>query len=75
MRDMVGTMYKLHEIAKSGEGLRPELRALYERLAKDRYSEQFIRKDGMVQSGPDPGREPSPAETSNEPEGLVAHRQ
>ena len=44
MRDMVGTMYKLHEIAKSGEGLRPELRALYERLAKDRYSNSSFER-------------------------------
>jgi hypothetical protein len=74
VHDMIGTMHKLHQIAKPGEGLRPELRALYERLAKDRYCEQFIRADGMVQSGPDPERDASQAESSNEPEGLVAHR-
>jgi len=56
MRAMVSTMRKLHEIAKPGEGLRPELMSLYERLSKDPYSGQFIRKDGMVQSGPDPDK-------------------
>ena len=56
MRAMVSTMRKLHEIAKPGEGLRPELMSLYERLSKDPYFEQFIRKDGMVQSGPDPNK-------------------
>jgi hypothetical protein len=56
MRAMVSTMRKLHENAKLGEGLRPELMSLYERLSKDPYSEQFIRKDGMVQSGPDPNK-------------------
>jgi hypothetical protein len=54
MAGTVSTMRKLHEIAKPGEGLRPELRLFYERLAKDLWSEQFIRNDGMVQSGPDP---------------------
>jgi hypothetical protein len=57
---MVNPMRKLHEIAKPGEGLRPELRSLYERLAKDPHSEQFVRSDGMVQSGPDPDRETRP---------------
>jgi hypothetical protein len=48
-------MRKLHDIAAlSGEGLRPELQALFERLAKDPYADLFVRKDGMLQSGPDP---------------------
>ena len=34
--------------------LRPELQALFERLAVDPHSELFVRDDGMVQSGPDP---------------------
>jgi hypothetical protein len=37
-----------------GDGLRPELQALFERLAVDPHSELFVRDDGMVQSGPDP---------------------
>jgi hypothetical protein len=33
------------------------LKALFERLAKDPYAELFFRKDGMLQSGPDPKEE------------------
>src|ERR1700687_3837391 len=46
---------KFHSIAAlCGDGLRPELQALFERLAEDPHSELFVRNDGMVQSGPDP---------------------
>jgi hypothetical protein len=46
---------KFHSIAAlCGDGLRPELQALFERLAVDPNSELFVRSDGMVQSGPDP---------------------
>jgi hypothetical protein len=46
---------KFHSIAAlGGDGLRPELRALFERLAVDPHSELLVRGDGMVQSGPDP---------------------
>ena len=46
---------KFHSIAAlCGDGLRPELAALFERLAVDPHSELFVRGDGMVQSGPDP---------------------
>jgi hypothetical protein len=46
---------KFHSIAAlCGDGLRPELQALFERLAVDPRSELFVRDDGMVQSGPDP---------------------
>jgi len=46
---------KFHSIAAlCGDGLRPELQALFERLAVDPNSELFVRADGMVQSGPDP---------------------
>jgi hypothetical protein len=46
---------KFHAIAAlCGDGLRPELPALFERLAVDPHSELFLRGDGMVQSGPDP---------------------
>ena len=44
---------KFHSIAALC-GLRPELQALFERLAVDPHSELFARNDGMVQSGPDP---------------------
>jgi hypothetical protein len=46
---------KFHSIAAlCGDGLRPELQALFERLAVDPHSELFTRHDGMLQSGPDP---------------------
>ena len=46
---------KFHSIAAlCGDGLRPELQALFERLAVNPHSELFVRNDGMVQSGPDP---------------------
>ena len=48
-------MRKFHSIAAlCGDGLRPELQALFDRLAIDPYSELFVRRDGMTQSGPDP---------------------
>ncbi len=62
---------KFHSItALCGDGLRPELQALFERLAVDPYPELFVRNDGMVQSGPDPISEEAPlsageARTSN----------
>jgi hypothetical protein len=52
-------MRKFHSIAAlCGDGLRPELQALFERLAIDPHSELFVRRDGMTQSGPDPISEP-----------------
>ncbi|MGY3586049.1 hypothetical protein ACVIGB_004891 [Bradyrhizobium sp. USDA 4341] len=51
-------MRKFHSIAAlCGDGLRPELQALFERLAIDPRSELFVRDDGMLQSGPDPSPE------------------
>ena len=48
-------MRKIHSIAAlCGDGLRPELRELFDRLAVDPNSELFVRHDGMSQSGPDP---------------------
>jgi hypothetical protein len=48
-------MRKFHSIAAlGGDGLRPELQALFDRLVVDPHSELFIRRDGMIQSGPDP---------------------
>jgi hypothetical protein len=51
----MSTTRKFHSIAAlCGDGLRPELQALFERLAVDPRSELFTTQDGMVQSGPDP---------------------
>lgn len=48
-------MHKFHSIATlCGDGLRPELRTLFERLAIDPYSGLRVRHDGMIQAGPDP---------------------
>ena len=43
--------------ARCGDGLRPELQALFDRLAIDPRSELFVRHDGTVQAGPDPTSE------------------
>jgi hypothetical protein len=43
-----------------GEGLRPELRQLFERTASSPFSELARRHDGMVQSGPDPDSQEVP---------------
>lgn len=52
-----------------GEGLRPELRALFERLATAPNCDATVRVDGMVQAGPDPastkGPVPTPLRFSN----------
>ena len=51
-------MRKFHSIAAlCGDGLRPELQALFDRLAIDPRSELLVRADGMLQSGPDPKSE------------------
>ena len=48
-------MHKFHSIATfRGDGLRPALQALYERLASDPHLELFVRDDGMIQTGPGP---------------------
>jgi hypothetical protein len=55
-------MRKFHSIAAlCGDGLRPELRELFDRLAAN-HSELFVRHDGMLQSGPDPKSESSPVQ-------------
>jgi len=47
-----------HSIAAlGGDGIRPELLALFDRLAIDPRTELFVRDDGMVQAGPDPASE------------------
>jgi hypothetical protein len=49
------SLRKFHSIAAlCGDGLRPELQALFERLAVDPRTELFVRDDGMVQSAPEP---------------------
>jgi hypothetical protein len=54
-------MRKFHSIAAlCGDGLRPELQALFDRLAIDPGSELFIRDDGMVQAGPNSASETAP---------------
>jgi hypothetical protein len=51
-------MREFHSIAAlCGDGLRPELQALFDRLAVDPDTELFVRGDGMMQSGPDPKSE------------------
>jgi hypothetical protein len=48
-------MRKFHSIAtQRGDGLRPELQALFDRVAIDPRPVFFVRDDGMVQAGPDP---------------------
>jgi hypothetical protein len=48
-------MREFHSIAVlRGDGLRPELQALFDRVAIDPHSELFVRGDGMVQAGPNP---------------------
>ena len=48
-------MRKFHSIAAlCGDGRRPELQALFDRLTIDPRSELFVRPNGMTQSGPDP---------------------
>jgi hypothetical protein len=43
--------------ASRGEGLHPKLRDLLEREAASPFSETSIRKDGMIQAGPNPASE------------------
>ena len=51
-------MRKFHSIAAlCGDGLRPELQALFDRLAVDPRTELFVRDDGMIQAGPNPAAE------------------
>jgi hypothetical protein len=40
--------------ASRGEGLHPKLRPLFERAAAAPFSGVLIRRDGLIQSGPDP---------------------
>jgi hypothetical protein len=50
----MSSVRRFHSIAAlCGDGLRPELQALFERLAVNPHTELFTRNDGMLQSGPD----------------------
>ena len=54
-------MRNFHAIAAlRGDGLRPELQALFDRVATDPRSELFTRDDGMIQAGPNPVAETAP---------------
>lgn len=65
-------MRTFHSIAAlRGDGLRPELQALFKRLANDPHTELFVRPNGMEQSGPNPKSESPPLESSR-PEKRVA---
>ena len=65
-------MRKFHSIAAPcGDGLRPELRELFDRLAVDPNSELFVRHDGMLQSGPDPKSIDAPPVERAEPKRVA----
>jgi hypothetical protein len=54
-------MRNFHAIAAlRGDGLRPELQALFDRMVIDPRSELFTRDDGMIQAGPNPVAETAP---------------
>jgi hypothetical protein len=64
-------MRKFHSIAAlCGDGLKPELQALFERLAIDPHSELFVRPDGMTQAGPSPASE-TPAAIPAQPKRVA----
>ena len=65
-------MRKFHSIAAlCGDGLRPELQALFDRLAIDPHSELFVRADDMIQSGPDPVSETAKAVPATPPKRVA----
>jgi hypothetical protein len=43
--------------ASRGEGLHPKLRDLLERAAASPFSQVSVRRDGLIQAGPDPASE------------------
>ena len=52
------TFLNFHALAAArGEGLHPKLRLLFERAAMSTGSDVAIRRDGFLQSGPDPASE------------------
>lgn len=51
-------MRNFHTLAAArGDGLLPELQALFDRTAADPRSEFVVRADGMIQCGPSPASE------------------
>ena len=53
---------KFHAFAATrGEGLHPKLQLLFERAATSPILEVATRRDGFLQSGPDPASEPDTA--------------
>ena len=49
------SLLNFHQLAAMrGDGLRPELRALFERSSRGDACEVSVRPDGMLQAGPDP---------------------
>ncbi|MDR3493653.1 MAG: hypothetical protein P4L82_03530 [Ancalomicrobiaceae bacterium] len=61
----MSSFFDFHELAAArGDGLLPELRNLLERAADPRQN-ATIRRDGMVQAGPDPASERRSAAQDN----------
>jgi hypothetical protein len=60
--DQIMTSFlNLHAFAAArGEGLHPKLRLLFERAATSPASDVVIRRDGFLQSGPNPTSEAAP---------------
>jgi hypothetical protein len=65
MGDRAMTSFQAFHVfaAARGDGLRSELRAVLERAATDDHLEITMRRDGMLQSGPDPKSEAIQART------------
>jgi len=57
---MMSFLGLLELAATRGDGLHPELRVLFERLARGQPCEIKLRADGMLQAGPDPAVTRSP---------------
>jgi hypothetical protein len=57
------SLWRLRHNTVCGDGLRPELQALFHRLVIDPHSELFVRSDGMMQSGPNPVPKKADVET------------
>lgn len=47
--------------ASRGDGLHPKLRALFERSAAAPFSDISIRRDSLIQAGPDPASDAAPS--------------
>jgi hypothetical protein len=53
--------------ASRGEGLHPKLRELLERAAASPFSEVSMRRDGLIQAGPNPDSEAVSSEANVTP--------